>query len=299
MLRSDEVWSASSPASQAGPSREVAEQCLQDSLQTLKALLEEETLGELHQVLWTWHFFQPNDYFESKPWKKKWTESGGGLVALQLTHDLDLLCWLLGPARRVGALLSDQLHGQGVEDSASAIIEFEQGVVVTVQASYNRPWESVVRQVVGERGMVVIQGARSLTYDRGEDIRLGLFEPPPRSIVGSAPSQVDDPPASQPRVNWRTVPSRPAIGQVAWWKRPSRVWKKLGLYRERREYFATIDNFFGAIRSREPLLISGRSALPEVMLRNAIVLSAVTGRFVEVPSDMEECRAAYDAAQAL
>lgn len=256
--------------------------------QTLKRAIEDGLIGDIHQVLWMWHDFKPT-YIREPAWHAHWETAGGGLLALQLTHDLDLLCWLFGPAKRVGASIANEQYGLEVEDLAAAVIQFESGAIAVLQASFNRPGALVVRQIAGDRGLIALQAARSLSYDRGEDVLIGIYERP----LGTA-EQAD--PGSQLPVDMRPLPTRPAIGQEKRWKRPGRVWRKLGLYQERRDISAILDSLFDAIRGRGELLVTAKSALPEVLLRNAMVVSAVSGRFESIPVDMDRVRSAYDAA---
>lgn len=255
---------------------------------TLKKALEDEIIGDVQQVLWTWHDFMPA-YIREPSWHSRWDTAGGGLLALQLAHDLDLLCWLFGGAKRVSATIANKQYGLEVEDLAAAVVEFESGAVAVLQASFNRPGVQVVRQIAGDRGLISLQATRSLTYDRGEDIRVGIYERP----LISAPQA---PPGLQLHVDWQPLTLLPAIGQEKRWKRPRRIWRKLGLYQQRRGMWAVLDSLFAVIRGQGELLVSARSALPGVALRNAMVVSAVSGKFENIPVDKERVRSAYEGA---
>lgn len=257
--------------------------------QTIKRVLDDGSLGAVADVLWTWHQFRPDAYFERQPWLRSPAEAGGGLLALQLAHDLDLLVWLFGSPRSVTAVLRDALHRQATEDAAAAIIEFDSGPCVTLQASINRPPAHVVRHVVGDRGMLVLPAVEGLVSDADEDIRLGLFDPPL-----TAARRILDGTHAQPAIRWERAKKVPALGSEPRWKRPRRVWRRLGLYRPRPGRAALLDSFFRSVRTGSEPLVSGRSALPSVELRNAMVVSSVEGRTVDMPLDADEVDRVYD-----
>lgn len=257
--------------------------------QTIKRLIDSETLGQLDEVLWTWHQFRTDLYFEGKPWQQSWAEAGGGLLALQLAHDLDLLAWLMGPPSRVTALLRDHLHGRGIEDSASAILEFESGAVATVQASVNRPTAHILRHIVGDRAMLVIPDARSIVSDEPEELLLGRFDLPLRNALGELRES-----HAQPGIHWEQLSQLPQLGAEPKWKRPRKVWRKLGMYSNRRGKAAVVDSFFQEIRGRGKSLVPASSALASVELRNAMVLSSLESRSIELPLDGEEVKRVYD-----
>jgi predicted dehydrogenase len=66
-------------------------------------------------------------------------ELGGGIV-LDAIHELDYLCWLLGPAASVAATTGRVSSLEiDVEDSASAVIELASGAIATVDLDFVSP----------------------------------------------------------------------------------------------------------------------------------------------------------------
>jgi predicted dehydrogenase len=53
----------------------------------------------------------------------------------QAIHTVDLLLWLFGPALRVTGCVSTRLHDIEVEDTASALLEFQNGAFGVIEAS--------------------------------------------------------------------------------------------------------------------------------------------------------------------
>jgi predicted dehydrogenase len=125
-------------------------------LQRLKALLEAGAVGrvvsaraEAGEYLPGWHPWE--DYRAGYSARG---ELGGGAV-LTFSHELDALCWLLGPPRRLTALAA---HASSldidVEDVAEIALEFETGALGSVHVDYVRrpPKRSI--EVVGELGIL-------------------------------------------------------------------------------------------------------------------------------------------------
>ncbi|GAB4098040.1 Gfo/Idh/MocA family oxidoreductase [Sinomonas halotolerans] len=70
-----------------------------------------------------WH--RGPEYYAARPWRGTWAGSGGGLLMNQAIHTLDLLQWLLGPARVVAGSASNLSLGGviEVEDTAQILLE--------------------------------------------------------------------------------------------------------------------------------------------------------------------------------
>jgi predicted dehydrogenase len=68
---------------------------------------------------------KPDSYFDVA-WRR---EPGGGTLLINLIHDVDCMRFILGEIRRVGAFVSNDVRGLGVEDTASVSFEFDSGVL--------------------------------------------------------------------------------------------------------------------------------------------------------------------------
>ena len=92
-----------------------------------KRVIDSGSLGALRRfdVLATWP--RRSSYFRTAPWRATWAGEGGGIVVNQGQHDLDLVCWLAGPPAAVFAKTSNATHGQEVEDTATALLEWPDG----------------------------------------------------------------------------------------------------------------------------------------------------------------------------
>lgn len=86
------------------------------------------TLGSAAMKCW-----RDDGYYES--WQGTRQLSGGGALINQGIHTVDMLCAVMGPARRVSALERSMAHDIEVEDVALATIEFSSGAVGTIEST--------------------------------------------------------------------------------------------------------------------------------------------------------------------
>ncbi len=258
----------------------------------LKAILDSGALGKVQQGVWRWAEFRPDAYFVESPWRATWQESGGGILINQISHDLDLLCWLLGPPVAVTARIVNQLHQAEIEDAVTATIAFAQGLQVAFQATINQPRAAGIRLLSGDQGLVVVGDALGRA-DAATELQLGLYDQPAAQAVRSLPGSHD-----QPGIRWQRV------GGVT---PRHRIRKLLGLkqlmdwssrFRARRwdsGHPAIFAGFVQAALGQGQPLVSGREAERTVELINGIILSSFLGRWVDFPLDAQEYDALFDA----
>lgn len=100
-------------------------------LRRAKAMVGEGLLGRpvTATAMATW--LKPDDYFDMA-WRR---QKGGGPVLINMIHDIDLLRHLLGEVVSVQAQVSSAVRGFEVEDTASALLRFENGALCTINVS--------------------------------------------------------------------------------------------------------------------------------------------------------------------
>lgn len=103
-------------------------------------------------------WYRSQGYYDSGQWRGTWELDGGGAVANQGIHTVDLLVWMLGRPVTISAETALLAHeGIEVEDVAAATIRFENGalgVIHCTTAAY--PGLSARLQVHGSRGSAII-----------------------------------------------------------------------------------------------------------------------------------------------
>jgi predicted dehydrogenase len=229
--------------------------------QTMKHLIDTGAIGNIMRVLWTWIEFRPESYYDRDIWRQTWRHAGGGVLMNQTSHDLDLICWLIGEPVQVSAIIGNQFHQIEVEDVVCANVLFENGAFGSIQLTINQPIGYSIRQVAGDKGMIAIPDVQSLAGDAEDHFLLGTYANSLTELVDGTASI-----AGQPEVSWQPVELRDALGA----------------------HDALMDSFIDAILNGGEALVNGVSARPAVELINAIVLSAMRKKTVDLPVDREE-----------
>ncbi|PQE24295.1 quinate utilization oxidoreductase protein [Rutstroemia sp. NJR-2017a BVV2] len=93
-----------------------------------KAELDSGKLGRVIAVQGIWALKKPQSYFSGIG---EWRRNGesGGVVLINLIHEVDLLQYLLGKVVTVSAFESEKTRGYDAEEGCAIILRFETGVV--------------------------------------------------------------------------------------------------------------------------------------------------------------------------
>jgi predicted dehydrogenase len=130
-------------------------------VRTAQALLREGKIGDLVGVSAIWATHKTDAYFAAGPWR---TQPGGGPILINLIHEIDFLRFVAGEISAIGALTSNRRRKFAVEDSAAALIEFENGALGSFLASDAAvsPWTT--EQGVGESPEFPVSGESSYRF---------------------------------------------------------------------------------------------------------------------------------------
>jgi predicted dehydrogenase len=95
-------------------------------------------------------------YYASADWRGTLHLEGGGCLMTQSIHIVDLLQYVVGPVRSVIGRVATQRHDIEVEDTATALVRFENGAMGTIESctSIKTALKSRV-EIHGERGTIV------------------------------------------------------------------------------------------------------------------------------------------------
>jgi predicted dehydrogenase len=106
-------------------------------IRAAKRAVEDGSLGPLVAVSGMTLFDKPDAYFVE--WRRK---AGGGVLLINLIHDIDLLRWLVGEIESIRAFTSSAVRGFEVEDTASLAIRFTNGTLGTfvISDAAVSPW---------------------------------------------------------------------------------------------------------------------------------------------------------------
>jgi predicted dehydrogenase len=132
----------------------------------LKELVDGGRLGKLLLASARVKWFRPPEYYSASRWRGTWALDGGGAVMNQGIHTVDLLLWLMGPARRVYARTTTALHQIEVEDTAVAVIEFASGAVATFEATTAAyPGYPRRLELTGTEGTIILEHDQIIAAD--------------------------------------------------------------------------------------------------------------------------------------
>jgi predicted dehydrogenase len=254
------------------------------SSRTPKSILDAGTIGQIMRVLWTWADFRPATYFAARAWKSSWREAGGGTLSQFVSHDLDLLCWLLGRPRSVIAFVTNQFNRSEIEDTIACNVVLENGAIATFQATSAQPQGFSVRQIAGDRGMLVMPDVKSLTFDRKDAILLGTYDAPV-----SSRAHTDGGTSHAPKTSWQRVR---LLGDQPPWIKPL---QRAGIAKPRPHGIAVLlRGFVDAILDGGASPVAPESARTTLELLNAILLSAIRRKVVDLPLDPAEVDDLYE-----
>jgi predicted dehydrogenase len=100
-------------------------------LQKLKGLVDQGLAGQPYlgtvEVAWR----RRANYYEV-PWRGHWKTELVGAVLSHAIHAIDMLCYILGPARRVFASTATRVNPIEVEDCAAIALEMANGALATI-----------------------------------------------------------------------------------------------------------------------------------------------------------------------
>lgn len=217
-----------------------------------RSILNTGRLGRLVTVSGSAQFAKPMQYFKDGPWR---AQSGGGPILINLIHEIGNLRALCGEIREVQAMCSSRVRGFEVEDTVAINIQFVNGVLGTFLlsdcAASTRSWE----QTSGENP--------AYPRDDGEDCYL---------VAGTLGS------LSIPSMKLRFFPND---SEPSWWTKWSEEVTPVPVGDPLEHQLA---NFVEVIRGDAAPIVSARDGLQNLLVTEAIHVSALTRRIVTLES---------------
>ena len=170
----------------------------------------------------------------------------------QSIHNIDLLQWLAGPVRNVIARTATLAHEMDTEDTASAVLTFENGALGVIQGATSCwPGDLARIELHGDQGTIAIEEGSIVRWDLAD------------AEEGEEESMV----------NLEAVSGTGAADPLA-----------IGFEKHRRQ----IVDMVHAIRDGRPPAIEGAEARKSVEIIRAIYWSAQQERAVELPFSDDE-----------
>ncbi len=222
--------------------------------QKLRDLILKGELGELRRIQWTiTDWFRSEFYYRSGGWRATWAGEGGGVLLNQCPHQLDLWQWLFGMPAKVRSHISlGRFHDIEVEDDVTTYMEYENGCTgVFITTTGEAPGTNRL-EVAGEQGKVVIEGD-DFTWIRNE-------------------------------VQTTTHSAETNSG----FNKPAQWHVSIPVASGGEQHRGILKNFSAAILKGEALLARAEEGIHSVELGNAMILSGLSDRTVELPMDAAE-----------
>ena len=217
-----------------------------------RKLLREGTLGTIQRVELSAVWTRPSSYYEMAAWRATWAGEGGGVLTNQASHNLDVLCHLVGSPVRVFAWTRRLLHKQiETEDTVQAMLEWSNGALGALHISTAEADEDERLKIVGTRGLLELSHDRLVVQTLDVDIADYAIH------------------ASDP------------------YAKPERHPYNVTLEAGKADFTAVYRNLHEAILHGSALSSSGVDARMELELANAIIYSSYKHREVGLPLDRQ------------
>jgi UDP-N-acetyl-2-amino-2-deoxyglucuronate dehydrogenase len=142
----------------------------------VKHALEHQAFGKISSIQLTCFWNRTNDYYKDS-WKGT-KVMDGGILFTQFSHFIDLLYWFFGDVKKITAITKNADHSDNIEfeDCGVAILEFENGIIGTINFSVNsfaKNREGSL-SILGEKGTVKIGGEylNTIEYQKFDNYHL-------------------------------------------------------------------------------------------------------------------------------
>lgn len=144
----------------------------------VKQTLESGVFGRVLMANAHMNYYRTPEYFLAADWRATWDMDGGGALMNQGVHGIDLICWLMGGAKQVSGIARTQFHNIPVEDTAVAVVEYNNGAIGTITgATITKPAEKTQFDIYCENGTISFGDAGILKWNlNGEDVDVSSID---------------------------------------------------------------------------------------------------------------------------
>ncbi len=217
----------------------------------LREIVQSGELGDITRITWVvTEWFRTWTYYASGGWRATWAGEGGGVLLNQCPHNLDLLQWIpdMMPNRVTAVASLGKTHPIEVEDEVSAILEYSNGAIGHFITTTGEAPGSNRLEIAGDFGKIVADSGK-LTFSRTRKSVRDIRENSPESFPSPETWTIDIP-----------FDDKQATGHQV-----------------------VTQNFVRAILHDEPLIARGEEGVRGLEIGNAMILSGLTHKSVELP----------------
>ena len=220
----------------------------------LKELIEKGYLGVIkrsNMLITNW--YRSQSYYDMGGWRATWAGEGGGVLMNQCPHNLDLWQWFCGMPKRVRAFAHcGKWHDIEVEDDVTAYVEYEDGSTgVFITSTGDSPGTNRL-EINGDKAKVVLEDGKLTLYQNQQ---------PEREFIKEYKGGFGSPEV------WKIdIP----IGRMP-----------------NQEHCIVLEAWVDACENddRTKLIAAGQEGIHSLTLANAMMLSAWTDDWVDLPLD--------------
>lgn len=217
----------------------------------VKEMVAGGEIGEIRRVnyiITTW--LRTQNYYNSGGWRASWAGEGGGVLLNQCPHNLDLWQWICGMPERIRAFCEfGKYHDIEVEDDVTAFAQYPNGATgVFVTTTGEAPGCSRL-EIVGDKGTLLLQNGKLSLTKLNDSVTRIINEETGFASVSTETVE---------------VPVEPI---------------------EAGQHVLVMRRFVDAINGKGELVADGAEGINSLSLSNAMLLSAWTDDWVDMPVD--------------
>ena len=183
-----------SEAKKRGVKASVVSQCrFHNTSRVLKNLVADGRLGRIVTADLTMKYYRSPEYYLESPWRGTWKHDGGGALMNQGIHGIDILLSVMGKVKSVHGLARTLARNIETEDTAAAIVEYENGALGLIQGTTS-VYPGYPRNLVvsGTKGTVgIAENSFSEWNIEGEKIPDGIVIEAAKNSGASTPLNID------------------------------------------------------------------------------------------------------------
>jgi predicted dehydrogenase len=213
----------------------------------VKHEIESGKLGKIVSANIMCWFYKHKEYYKEK-WRIK---KGGGPLGINLVHDIDLICYLLGSIKFVQAFTSNSIRKFKVEDTATINLIFNSGALCTLNISDTivAPW--------------------SYELTAGENPAYPKTNQSAYYIGGTKGS-----------IQFPNLNSWSYKSERSWWKKILN--KKINAKTENNTLINQIDHFCDVVLKKANPKVNGNDGLISLKIFDAMLKSVKTGKKIKI-----------------
>lgn len=233
--------------------------------QKLKALIEEDVIGNIRYNDWTiTNWWRPQAYYDLSAWRATWAGEGGGVLINQAPHQIDLWQWICGKPSSIYAKAGyGSQRNIAVEDDVVAMTTYDNGATGIFRTCTHDMMGTDRFEILGDKGKIVVENSFKI-----------ILQTLPKSE-----NEISDATTKEDVANlFAGVTSEKDFVTNEVFEFES-IWGQ--------QHFDVIQNFVDAINDDVPLIANGAEGIDALEITNAMHLSSWLGKEITLPIDAD------------